>query len=268
MSSALRTLVVLAVAAAACAAFRVVGDALNLPWSDDWTEAALKVAFWVAPCAIALRLWGMRRYGDVAQALGLTRVVARGYGFGLAASLPMIAALPFAGSLHPVPLSVLVSTIVVGPFAEEVLFRGWVFRQLWRRAGWPPAAALVVSAMAFGVAHLANPVTFLTNPYLTVRDLTFVFNAVGAGALFAWIVWRRDSLWPAIGLHTCLNLSWQLMGNVGFAASRGHVYDPTVPNAVRVASIGLAVVLTLMSPQRVRRAAKEDDAPGATLEDA
>ena len=33
------------------------------------------------------------------------------------------------------------------------------------------------------------------------------------GLLLAWIVYRCDSLWPAVGVHSALNLSWQLTHN-------------------------------------------------------
>src|SRR5262249_11051957 len=100
MKSAVRTAVVLFVAAAGCAAFRVIGDAVTFPWSDDWTEPLLKLVFWVAPCAVMLRIWGVPDYRAVARELGLTGMPARGYGFGLAASVPIVLAVPFGRDLH------------------------------------------------------------------------------------------------------------------------------------------------------------------------
>jgi len=252
MKAALRALLVLAMVVAGCAAFRALGTVANFPWSDDWTEALLKIGLWVAPVAIALRMWGARGYREVGAALGLTGVPARGYLFGAAACVPVLAAWPLGRALHGASVSLLVSTVIVGPLAEEILFRGWAFRQLWLRAGWPPAAALVVSALAFGAAHMMPNLATVRRlfdsgvPRQEWAALAVPVSAAAAGLLFGWLTWRWNSLWPAVGLHTFMNLSWQLLGGgtSAFAAVRPSSYDPSLPNAIRLSTIALAVLLT------------------------
>jgi membrane protease YdiL (CAAX protease family) len=232
--------VVLLVVIAGVAAFRVLGDVVTFGFSDDWSEALLKLSLWVAPCALLLRLWGAGGYRAVAAELGLTGPVARGYAFGCVASLPMVVTLPFGATLRPLDASVLVGAVLVGPFAEEVLFRGWLFRQLSRRAGWPPILAMPVSATAFGLAHLHNLNRYSFMP----SEVSAVVSAAAAGALFAWLVWRWNSLWPAIGLHACMNLSWQIFGFPTFATNHTAIDPTSLAAAGRIGTIVLAVVLT------------------------
>jgi len=75
-------------------------------------------------------------------------------------------------------------------FAEEITFRGYLLqglRRIWPHATW---AAVLVSSVAFGLAHLA----WGLNP------LQFVFYIV-LGVLFALVVLQRRSVWPAIWAH-------------------------------------------------------------------
>src|SRR3954470_8151761 len=113
MTRGTRTAVVLLLVIAGWAAFRQFGNTVRFPISDDWFEALLKMAFWVAPCAIALRLLGARRYRDVAAELGLINSAWRGYLFAIAASLPMLVPVLLSGALRAVPVSTLVGAVVV-----------------------------------------------------------------------------------------------------------------------------------------------------------
>jgi membrane protease YdiL (CAAX protease family) len=224
-----RSGVILAVVIVGCLGFRGLGD--FIPLSDDWTDALLKLVLWILPCTYLLWLVSDKSVRSALSRLGLNATALRGYGFGLVASAPMLFVALIGTPLHPVPMSALVATILVGPFAEEVLFRGWMFRQLWQFAGWPPAIAILVSAAAFGLAHLPSA-------------LPGVMSAAAAGLLFGWIVWRWGSLWPAIGLHTFMNFSWQLFGGPTLATAR--TLDTTTAPASfgRIATIILAIVLT------------------------
>lgn len=230
-------------------AFRIIPG----PWDGaDWAEGVFKMGLWVAPAALVLRAAGLRSYREVGEELGLGRRVLTGYGFGLVAMLPMLAALPFGWTL-PASLSALVGSVVLGPVAEEVLFRGFLFRQLIRRAGWNATAAIIVSAMVFGLAHLANvDLALAGGPRAAVVE---VATTAGGGLLFAWVVLRWGSLWPAIGLHTFMNLSWQMFG-VGNWAAGAHpdatALGPPPANFARAASVALAVMLTFWQVRRSR----------------
>ena len=91
----------------------------------------------------------------------------------------------------------LILTVVIGaPVVEELFFRGLLLRSLQRRL--PDWAAVAVSAVAFGVAHLsALPVDAVL---LVMISLT-VF-----GAILAVMALRTGRLGPGIAAHAAFNL--------------------------------------------------------------
>ena len=84
----------------------------------------------------------------------------------------------FGGSPAGIVVTVLVA-VVVGPFVEELVFRGVAFAQLARVQG--TAAGVVGSSVLFGLLHV-NPLELV--PLML------------AGALFAWVFRRRARCGP------------------------------------------------------------------------
>ncbi|MBT2484330.1 MULTISPECIES: CPBP family intramembrane glutamic endopeptidase [unclassified Microbacterium] len=80
--------------------------------------------------------------------------------------------------------------------AEEVFFRGVVFRLL--RSRWGVIVALIVSSAIFGLLHLINPGASL-NGALAV--------AIEAGLMLGAAYLLTGSLWLAIGLHFGWNVA-------------------------------------------------------------
>jgi membrane protease YdiL (CAAX protease family) len=221
-------------------AFKVLGQEQNLPSGRVWmdlSEGLLKLGLWVVPCVVALRVAGAASFRDVWRRLGFTGSVLTGYGFGFIATLPMLAVVAARGRIE-FDASNLNSSVLLGPFAEEVLFRGFLFAQLCALARWAPPPAAVVSAAAFGLAHFGNN-----------GSLGEVLASAGGGLLLAWIVYKWQSLWPAIGLHVAMNLSWAFTGADRWAAGGGTIdltsVSPDITLA-RLATVGLAIAITLV----------------------
>ncbi len=82
-----------------------------------------------------------------------------------------------------------VLAVVAAPMAEELFFRGFLFRGL-LRWGFVPAAA--TSAAIFSAAHLSIG-AFI--PFFVV------------GAIMAWLYWREGRLWDTIVFHFLFNLT-------------------------------------------------------------
>ena len=98
-------------------------------------------------------------------------------------------ALPFKLDFSPALLAFTgVLVIGVGPFAEEVFFRGFALPGLARRSG--PLGAVLVSSLLFGLAH-ANVALFLP--------------AFAAGLLLAWLYLRTGSLLGCVLAHGMQN---------------------------------------------------------------
>jgi membrane protease YdiL (CAAX protease family) len=89
----------------------------------------------------------------------------------------------------------LTASIIAG-FAEELLFRGILFRYIEKAAGsW---AALALTSALFGAAHLANP-----NASLVAAAAIMIEAGIMLGALY--MLTRR--LWAAMGLHAAWNFT-------------------------------------------------------------
>ncbi len=131
----------------------------------------------------------------------------------------------------------------LGPFAEELVYRGVAFGLLRRVAGWPFWAAALLPAAAFGLGH-ANP--FGGTPSLDAA-MTFLVTASGA-IVFSWLYerWRFD-LWVPVFLHAFMNLAWSLF-RVGDGAFAGWL-----PLGVQIASVTLAILLTLRRTRTPRK---------------
>ena len=96
---------------------------------------------------------------------------------------------------HP-GLALLVGHVVLfGPLTEELIFRGFVFSGLRRRADFPLAAGM--SAVLFAAFH------FNVGLFLPIAVM---------GMVFAWLFERTRSMWPGFAVHVI----WNLLG-VGVA---------------------------------------------------
>ena len=207
---------------AAVLAFRVTGSVHWAVLELGLAAGLLKILLWVVPSVGAVMTADRASLHDSWRALGLdsdSRLV--GYTFGLLATLPMAVVVVFfaPGRLDS---DELVGSVVLGPFADEVLFRGFLFRRLLFDAGWRPRPAMVASAALFGLAHLGTP-----------GQGFFDLLILGAGGVaFAWICYRWDSLWPAIGLHSFINFWWVLSDAAPQTNARlvsvGHLLSITV----------------------------------------
>lgn len=99
---------------------------------------------------------------------------------------------------HPLGLF---SLVLLGPLAEEMVFRAGIQRALLKQ-GLTPWSAIAVSALLFGIVH-GNPAQ--------------IPGAMLLGMLFGWVYWRTCSLYSAIFMHVLNNfigvLTWTFFGS-------------------------------------------------------
>lgn len=133
---------------------------------------------------------------------------------------------------------------VVGPFVEEVLFRGFLFRQMRRWAALPFWIAALLSALLFGAVHFDQGDTLANS--LMNSGITFI-----GGLLFCWLVERWNSIWPGFIIHAGLNLLWSVytLGDNAVGGEMG--------NLARLAAIVVALAATFAIPRTRRAAAPE-----------
>ncbi len=91
---------------------------------------------------------------------------------------------------------------------EEILFRGLIFRLMEKWLG--SAAALIISAMLFGLAHLANE---------NGSWFASICIAIEAGLLLGAVYMVTRRLWAAIGVHMAWNFT---QGGIFGVAVSGH----------------------------------------------
>lgn len=87
------------------------------------------------------------------------------------------------------------------PLAEEVFFRGIVYR--WLRKHWGPAGSVPASAVVFGAAHAVFPLVAIT--------------AFLVGLVLAVVYERSGTLWASVIVHAVFNsvsLSVMFLGSV------------------------------------------------------
>ncbi len=183
--------------------------------SPEWVDGALKVVLWVVPTVVLVM--PLRRDGWLTglHDLGLNTPHWRGVCWTAVATVPMVV-LVVISPFSPNPASI-VSDVMLGPFAEEVLYRGFLFQQLVVRARWPWYWAAFGSAFVFALAHFKDLDEVLVMALLR-GDLAARVGALAppalatvvGGFLFAWMTWRWRSLWPAMVLHAGVNLWWAL----------------------------------------------------------
>jgi membrane protease YdiL (CAAX protease family) len=131
----------------------------------------------------------------------------------------------------------LISTVVLTPVTEEVLFRGYLFRQLYARAGWPFVPAVITTAFLFGLAHLPA-VWGHAGRDAIAGEIGSV--AIG-GVFFSWLFvrWSYD-LWIPIAVHGFMNL-WCEMVSCDEALGSGATLVGRVLTVI--AACGLTLVV-------------------------
>jgi membrane protease YdiL (CAAX protease family) len=182
-------------------------------------QVILEVAF-----AATVVLWLRIRHGDAVWALGVPRHPGRDVLAGFVGGLAMVVGLVYVVGLslqnalealsgHSVKVpkqlpggltdgkAVLagVAVVVLAPIAEELFFRGMVFRGL--RAELPFWSAAAISAVVFGAAHLS---VAIPGPWTGAVLLVTVLALVGFG--LAWIYERRRNIVSCMVAHATFNL--------------------------------------------------------------
>ncbi len=88
----------------------------------------------------------------------------------------------------------LAGIVIIGPFAEELVFRGMLYGTL--RGKYRRGTAAVLSGICFSLVHGYGVLGFL--------------SVFWSGLVFAWVYEESGSLWPAVLVHSAGNLLFSL----------------------------------------------------------
>ena len=97
------------------------------------------------------------------------------------------------------------SMLLVG-YVEEVLFRGFLFKALFKKDG--PKPAILISAITFGIGHIVN----LLAGQASLETAAQVVFAIAWGMIFTVAFYKSGSLWPCIVAHGLVNAFSKLNG--------------------------------------------------------
>lgn len=178
-----------------------------------WYILPVLLYFWLS--------WGTK---GVWNRLGLSSGLREGVLYGFLFTLPMLLGFAFIGEPKFSDWSlelVIVSALLPG-FFEELYYRGFVFGELYKRAGWGFLLAAALNGVIFGLSHIWQG--------NSLGETVGVFFVTFSGA--AWFAWLyvewRNNLWLPMALHIFMNLYWALfdiestaLGGVGANIFRG-----------------------------------------------
>lgn len=137
------------------------------------------------------------------------------------------------------PVAILMAiNLAVGGYVEEVIFRGFLFRAMAKEN---LSAAIIVSAVTFGVGHIVN----LANTTDILGVLLQVCYAVVIGFLYTVIVYKGGSLWPCIASHMFVNASSVFAPQQGPFTNLVHaLFGTGTLDMVQICSAVLIIVLS------------------------
>jgi membrane protease YdiL (CAAX protease family) len=190
----------------------------------------LEVAFSILGLAVAHRQ-GVK---FAARELGMTAPIKPALVFAAIASAPMLLAFAIGFSINREMtfLSVAVGCFIA-PFAEEVLFRGYLFRQLYQRAKMGFWLSAIIPSVLFAAGHAYQSTHF--------AELAGIFAITSVGSvLLCWLYQRWNyNLWVIVALHSAMNLWWEVFA-VDDTALGGWL-----ANGARFTTVAIAILLTI-----------------------
>lgn len=173
---------------------------------------------------------------DILSSLGLNGNILKGFGFAALCCAPMLIGMPIIGSFNSnLTFDWFLRTVVIAAVFEEIVYRGFMFGQLFRYGKIGFILSIIIPTILFGLGHLYQGHNLMSS--------LMAFGVTALGALyFSWVyVECNYNLWVSIGLHIFMNFSWIVFPVEGNETSVGVL----VPNILRVASVALTVILIM-----------------------
>lgn len=175
-----------------------------------------------------------KTFNNISNKFGISNGVFIGIMFAFICTMPMLIAYSVKFSYNvKLTLNTIIINTISSAFFEEIIYRAFLFGQLYRytRLGFLPS--VILGSLLFGLAHLyqSNDLTEI----IGIFSLTFL-----GSVLFSWIYteWKFN-LWTAIFLHCLMNLYW-LIFDVDTNALGG-IYG----NIFRFSTVFLAIGVTV-----------------------
>lgn len=201
-------------------------------------SASLRLVMRYIICGIPMLgfLFCLHKESDILSSLGLNGNVLKCLGFAAVCCAPMLIGMPIIGSFNSnLTFDRFLQMVVIAAIFEEIVYRGFMFGQLYRYGKLGFIWAILLPALFFGIGHLYQGDSLMSS-----------LMAVGVTALgalyFSWVYVKCDyNLWISIGLHLFMNFSWIVFPVEGNVNAIGTM----LPNILRIASILLTITLII-----------------------
>ncbi len=202
---------------------------------DKFAITSYGYPFTILIIIISLYILHKYRFNNIISELGLSKGFIKGLTFGLLSTSPMIVSsvILFRLSSGIFSFTILI-TVIIGPVMEEILFRGYLYGQLFNRERWGFIPASLIASVFFGIGHL-----YQGN---TLASLLGVFFVTFIGSMWnAWLFTEHNNnLWVPIWLHIFMNMSWTI-----FQADVPGAAGNSITNLFRIITIIITVVYTI-----------------------
>lgn len=198
-----------------------------------WVPEGGKSTLQLALCVLVLFLIYRSGLRDISRELGMHAPVFDALVVAFVISLPLLFGLAASGALVTnLSWRQELYTGFYGNFAEDVVFTGFAFGQLYRRAGWPFWGAVIAVAVVFALGHVEKGTS--------IGQVLGIFAVTGCGqALLAWLFVRWGmNLWVPFSLHCFTDIWWDLFAT-GPTALGG-----ALPLMFQLATAATAIALT------------------------
>lgn len=177
----------------------VVGiGSLRGSYGDDSLQMLLGLVAVSAALLLIVRLLGIRKE------LGMTRWLQNGRKLLWLLPMWVLATGNLWGGIgvryEPINTLMAVLSFMLVGVAEEIIFRGFLFNGM-KRTG-SLTAAVIVSAITFGMGHIVNMLT----GHATGETLVQIVFAVAWGFLFTFAYLKGGSLLPCIAIHSLIDV--------------------------------------------------------------
>lgn len=162
-----------------------------------------QILYYLVPVLIILFVFHTPQ--NLLSELGLNNGFLKGVSMAFIFTLPMLIGYSLFGHYNnEFPLIKHISFAFKDGFREEIFYRAFLFGQLFRHVKVSFIKAVAINGLIFGISHLYQAHNFVES--FVVFAVTF-----GGAVWFAWLFSKwRFNIWLPIGLHTLMNLYWDL----------------------------------------------------------
>ena len=137
------------------------------------------------------------------------------------------------------PLVTFIMVVVIGPIAEELLFRGVIYGRL--RNSFTVLQAAVISAAIFGIYH---------------KNLVQGVYAAIFGIILAYIFEKTQTIWGCAVMHMMFNLSSYLMTGLAALLQKTGIW---IPAPVAITFYVMCIVVVILCICSLRRRSNRYD---------